>query len=51
MEKNLYDIVDIKKYPINNLNFKKIKNLIKKCRKDLNEFSCATIPSFILPKY
>ena len=50
MEKNLHDIVDIKNYPIDNLSSPKIKNLVEKCKKDLNEFSCSTIPGFILPK-
>ena len=30
MKKNLNDIVDLDKYPINNLESDKIKNLIKK---------------------
>ena len=50
MEKNLRDIVDIEKYPINDLNSPKIKNLIKKCKEDLDQYSCSTIPNFILPK-
>ena len=33
MEKNLHDIVDIEKYPINNLNSPKIKDLIKNVKK------------------
>ena len=37
MEKNLQNIVDIEKYPINDLNSPKIKNLIKKCKDDLDE--------------
>ena len=50
MEKNLHDIVDTKNYPIHNLSSPEIKSLIKKCKKDLDEFSCSTIPGFILPK-
>ena len=34
MEKNLQNIVDIKKYPINDLNSPKIKDLIK-CNKSI----------------
>ena len=34
MEKNLHNIVDIEKYPINDLNSQKIKELIKKCKDD-----------------
>ena len=50
MKKNLHDIVDLEKYPINDLGSEKIKNLIKKCKKDLDQYSCSTIPNFILPK-
>ena len=50
MKKNLSNIVDLDKYPINNLESEKIKNLIKKCKKDLDQYSCSTIPNFILPK-
>ena len=50
MEKNLHNIVDIEKYPINDLNSPKIKELIKKCKEDLDQYSCSTIPNFILPK-
>ena len=46
----LENIVDINKYPIHDLNSKVIKELIKKCKNDLDQFSCSTIPSFILPK-
>ena len=38
MKKNLRDIVDIEKYPINDLNSPKIKDLIKKCKEDLDQF-------------
>ena len=50
MKKNLQDIVDLKRYPINNLESEKIKNIIKKCKADLDQYSCSTIPKFILPK-
>ena len=50
MEKNLHDIVDIEKYPINDLSSSKIKDLIKKCKDELNQYSCSTISNFILPK-
>ena len=50
MEKNLHNIVDIEKYPINDLSSPKIKDLIKKCKEDLDQYSCSTISNFILPK-
>ena len=50
MNNRLETIVDLKKYPIQDLNSPLIKELIKKCNRDLDEFSCATIPNFILPK-
>ena len=50
MKKNLQDIVDLERYPINNLESEKIKNIIKKCKADLDQYSCSTIPKFILPK-
>ena len=49
MEKNLHNIVDIEKYPINDLSSSKIKDLIKKCKDELNQYSCSTISNFILP--
>ena len=48
--KNLSNIVDLEKYPINDLKSPKIKNLVLKCKEDLDQYSCATIPNFILPK-
>ena len=45
MEKNLQNIVDIKKYPINDLNSPKIKSIINKCKEDLDKYSCSTIPN------
>ena len=50
MNNRLEAIVDLKKYPIQDLNSPLIKEVIKKCKKDLDQFSCATIPNFILPK-
>jgi len=50
MNDRLKTIVNLEKYPIQNLNSKKIKKLIKKCKNDLDQFSCSTIPNFILPK-
>ena len=50
MNDRLKTIVDLEKYPIQNLNSPKIKELIKKCKNDLDQFSCSTIPNFILPK-
>ena len=50
MNDRLKSIVDLEKYPIQNLNSPKIKELIQKCKSDLDQFSCSTIPNFILPK-
>jgi len=50
MNDRLKTIVDLKKYPIQDLKSLKIKKLIKKCKNDLDKFSCSTIPKFILPK-
>jgi hypothetical protein len=50
MNDRLKTIVDLENYPIHDLSSKKIKELIKKCKKDLEQFSCSTIPNFILPK-
>ena len=50
MNSRLKAIVDLEKYPIQNLKSSIIKEVIKKCKKDLDKFSCATIPNFILPK-
>ena len=50
MEKNLSKIVDLEKYPIHDLNSPIIKRLIEKCKKELDQDSCSTIPNFILPK-
>ena len=50
MDDRLKTIVDLEKYPIQDLNSPKIKELIKKCKSELNQFSCSTIPNFILPK-
>ena len=50
MNNRLENIIDIKKYPIQDLNSLLMKELIKKCKSDLDQFSCATISNFILPK-
>ena len=50
MNNRLKNIVDLKKYPIQDLNNPSIKEVIKKCKSDLDQFSCSTIPDFILPK-
>jgi len=50
MNNRLETIIDLKKYPIQDLNSPLMKELIKKCKSDLDQFSCATIPNFILPK-
>ena len=50
MNERLKSIVDLEKYPIYDLNSPTIKNLIKRCKEELNQFSCSTIPNFILPK-
>ena len=50
MNNRLKTIVDLEKYPIQNLNSPIIKELINKCKSELDQFSCSTIPNFILPK-
>ena len=50
MNDRLKTIVNLEKYPIQNLNSPLIKDLIKKCKNDLDHYSCSTIPKFILPK-
>ena len=50
MSDRLKTIVDLKNYPIHNLSSSKIQKLIKKCKDDLDQFSCSTISNFILPK-
>ena len=50
MNERLKSIVDLEKYPIHDLNSPIIKNLIKRCKQELDENSCSTIPDFILPK-
>ena len=50
MNDRLRTIVDIENYPIQDLSSSKIQKLIKKCKDDLDLFSCSTIPNFILPK-
>ena len=50
MNDRLKTIVDLEKYPIHDLNSPIIKNLVKKCKEELDQDSCSTIPNFILPK-
>ena len=50
MSERLKSIVDLEKYPIYDLNSPIIKSLIKRCKEELDQFSCSTIPNFILPK-
>ena len=50
MNNRLETIVNLEEYPIQDLNSLKTKELIKKCKSDLDQFSCSTIPNFILPK-
>ena len=50
MNDRLKTIVNLEKYPIQELDSSKIKKIIKNCKTDLDHFSCATIPNFILPK-
>ncbi len=49
MNHRLETIVDLDKYPIQDLNSVKLKSIIQRCKQDLDQFSCATIPNFILP--
>ena len=49
MDDRLKTIVDLEKYPIQDLDSPIIKNLIKKCKVELDQHSCSTIPNFILP--
>ena len=50
MNDRLKTIVDLNQYPIHNLNSPIIKKLIERCKRELEEDSCSTIPNFILPK-
>ena len=50
MNERLKSIVDLEKYPIYDLNSPIIKNLIKRCKEELDQYSCSTISNFILPK-
>ena len=50
MNNRLSTIINLKQYPIQDLASPVIKELIKKCKNDLDQFSCSTIPNFILPK-
>ena len=50
MNDRLKTIIDLEKYPIHNLDSPVIKELIQKCKLQLEKYSCSTIPNFILPK-
>ena len=50
MNDRLKTIVDLDQYPIHNLNSPIIKKLIERCKRELEENSCSTIPNFILPQ-
>ena len=41
--KNLANIVDLEKYPINDLESPKIKNLVRKCKEDLDQYRYSLI--------
>ena len=41
MNDRLKTIVDLDNYPIHNLSSSKIQKLIKKCKDDLDQFSCS----------
>ena len=43
-------IIDLNKYPIHEHDGSTIKGLIKRCKEELEKFSCCTIPNFIIPK-
>ena len=47
MNDRLKTIVDLKKYPIHDLKSPIIKNLVKKCKEELDQHSCSTISNFI----
>ena len=47
MNDRLKTIVDLEKYPIQDLNSPKIKEIINKCKTELDQFSCSTISNFI----
>ena len=50
MNERLRSIVDLEKYPIQDLNSPKIKEIINKCKAELDQFSCSTISNFIVSK-
>ena len=47
MTKRLKDIVNLNKYPIHNLKSPEIKKILEKCKSELDEDSCSTLPNFI----
>ena len=44
MNERLRSIVDLDKYPIHDLNSPIIKKLIERCKDELDQNSCSTIP-------
>ena len=50
MNNRLGTIINLTRYPIQDLNSTISKELVKKCKNELDQFSCSTIPNFILPK-
>ena len=50
MNERLRSIVDLDKYPIYDLESPVIKELVKRCKEELDQNSCSTIPNFILPQ-
>ena len=49
MNERLKSIVDLEKYPIHDLKSSKIQKIITRCKAELAQDSCSTIPNFILP--
>ena len=49
MNERLKSIVDLEKYPIHDLTSSKIQKIITRCKAELAQDSCSTIPNFILP--
>ena len=49
MNERLQTIVDLENYPIHDLSSVKIQKLIKKCKDDLDLFSCSTCLLYTSP--
>ena len=49
MNNRLGTIIDLKKYPIEDLNSPITKELVKKCKNEIDQFICSTVHNFILP--